>query len=166
MGPSHLRSGFPIFFVALAMSGTPVHAVACIGCNQDGRPTLIEDFNTATMVLYGKFNNAKLGAEGAFDGGTTDFVIDNVLKYKDKFLGTKKVLALPRYVMSKSKWLVFCDIYKGKVEPFRGVELVTNGDIVKYLKGAMGLKDKSLAARLKYCFDYLDNGEMEIAVDA
>jgi hypothetical protein len=161
-----LRAEFLVLCAALAWSVMPAPALACPFCNPEGKPTLIEDFNTATMVLYGKFNNAKLGAEGAFDGGTTDFVIDTVLKDKEKFLGTKKVLPLPRYVMSKSNWLIFCDIYKGKVDPFRGVELLTNGDIVKYLKGAMSLKDKSIAARLKYCFDYLDNGEMEISMDA
>jgi hypothetical protein len=67
---------------------------------------------------------------------------------------------------TRSKFLIFCDVYKGKVDPYRGVEVATGGDIVKYLRGAINLKDQSIPARLRYCFDFLENSEPEIDLDA
>jgi hypothetical protein len=156
-----------MLLTALALAGLAGRAAACPFCMEQRGPTLIGDFNQASMVLFGKFTNAKPGPEDSFEGGTTDFVIDKVLLDKTKYLGGKKVLTLRRYVPpSKSKFLIYCDVYKGKVDPYRGVEIQGGGDVVKYLQGAMKVKDKPLPARLQYCFDYLDNPEMEISLDA
>src|SRR5262249_10448454 len=142
-------------------------AAACPFCAEQRGPTLIGDYEQASMVLFGKFTNAKLANDDDFGGGTTDFVIDKKIKDKDNTVGKKKVITLPRYVpKSNSKFLVFCDVYKGKIDPYRGVEIVGGGDIVKYLEGAKSLKTKPLAAKLRYCFDYLDSPELEIALDA
>jgi hypothetical protein len=153
-------------FAALACAGLAAPAAACPFCTEQRGPTLIGDFQQASMVLFGRFTNAKLGADDSFEGGSTDFVVEKVLK-PHAILGKKKVLTLPRYVpKTRSKFLIFCDVYKGKVDPYRGVEVTTGGDIVKYLGGAMELKDKSIQSRLRYCFDYLDSPELEIALDA
>jgi hypothetical protein len=146
---------------ALAVAWTASPAAACPFCGVRG-PTLLGDYAQATMVLYGKFTNPKLKD----DGGTTDFAIDKCLKGQ-RVLGDKKVITLPRYVPNtKSKYLIFCDVYKGKVDPYRGEELQEGGDIVKYLKGAMSLQGKTVSQRLRYCFAYLDNPEQAISMDA
>jgi hypothetical protein len=117
-------------------------------------------------VLFGKFSNAKLDPSGNFEGGTTDFNIDAVLKPHD-VLGKKKKITLNCYLpKTKTRFLLFCDVYKGKIDPVRVAEVQGEGDIVKYLKGALALKDRSVGARLRYCFNYLDNAELEIAMDA
>src|SRR6516225_4747877 len=77
---------------------------ACPFCTERG-PTLIGDYNQASMVLFGKFTNAKLASDNDF-GGTTDFVVEKVVKRDDKnnLPGDKKVITLPRYVPpTKSK---------------------------------------------------------------
>jgi hypothetical protein len=159
------RGWFLLILGSLAWVGFTPPAGACPFCGEKG-PTLIGDFKQAGMVLFGRFTNAKLSPEGDFAGGSTDFVIEKVLK-PHAILGKKKVLTLPRYVpKTRSKFLIFCDVYKGKVDPYRGVEVTTGGDIVKYLRGAINLKDQSIPARLRYCFDYLDDPELEIALDA
>src|SRR5262249_44055973 len=64
------------------------------------------------------------------------------------------------------KFLIFCDVFKGKIDPYRGLPLSGDTDMAKYLKGAVGMKDKSISARLKFFFDYLDNTDQEISSDA
>src|SRR5262249_54059515 len=115
-----------LVFVAV-LAGAPLAstAAACPFCAEQRGPTLIGDYEQASMVLFGKFTNAKLANDDDFGGGTTDFVIDKKIKDKDNTVGKKKVITLPRYVpKSNSKFLVFCDVYKGKIDPYRGVEIV------------------------------------------
>jgi hypothetical protein len=140
---------------------------ACPFCSMQGQ-TLIGDVNQASMVLYGTFANAKL--DGSGDGqGTTELHIDAVIKKHD-ILGDKKVIIVPRYVPTdkdnKTKFLVFCDVFKGKIDPYRGVPVQADSDMVKYLEGALAVKDKLIGERLRFYFDFLDNKEVEIANDA
>ena len=155
-------------FAALAAAfWSAAPARACPFCSMQGQ-TLINDVSQASMVLYGTFTNARLDP-GGDGGGTTDFQIDAVIK-KHEILGDKKLITLPRYVPSdknsKTKFLVFCDVFKGKIDPYRGVPVQADSDMVKYLKGALEVKDKPVADRLRFYFDYLDNKETEISTDA
>jgi hypothetical protein len=64
------------------------------------------------------------------------------------------------------KLLVFCDVYKGQLDPYRGTPFKSDSRIAKYLQGALGLKDKDVATRLRFFFDYLDDVDPEISEDA
>ena len=141
-------------------------AFACPFCSMQGQ-TLTGEVNQASMVLFGTLANAKLNADG-FDQGSTDLQIEAVIK-KNDILADKKVVTLPRYVPSdktNSKFLIFCDVFKGKIDPYRGVAVKGDSDIVKYLQGALAVKDKDVSARLRFFFDFLDNADLEIANDA
>jgi hypothetical protein len=130
--------------------------------------TLTGDVNQASMVLYGTLANAKLDANAGFGQGTTDLRVEAVIK-KNPILGDQKVVTLPRYVPTdnnSTKFLIFCDVFKGKIDPYRGVPVKDNGDIVKYLQGALAVKDKDVGSRLRFFFDYLDNADLEISNDA
>src|SRR5262249_172132 len=163
MVPIRYRSFILLLLAGLAWMGLPARAPACPFCTQRG-PTFLQDFDQASMVLFGKFTNPHLPKENEFTGGTTDSAIAKVIK-PNKTLGDRKAITLVRYVpKTKTKYLIFCDIYKGKIDPFRGVEVQKGGDIVKYLQGTLKVRDKSVPARLKYCFDYLDSPELEISL--
>jgi hypothetical protein len=139
---------------------------ACPFCSVQGK-TLTDQVNEASMVLYGTLSNAKLDPAGDFNQGTTDLKIEAVVK-KDPILGDKKVIALPRFVPTEknnARCLVFCDVFKGKVD-LLGLSLVKGGDIAKYLRGALAVKEKPVGARLRFFFDYLDNDDPEVANDA
>src|SRR5262249_36246821 len=132
--------------------------------------TLTKDVSDAGMVLYGTLTNAKLDAGGDFGGGTTDLAIEAVVK-DHEIRGDKKVLTLPKYVppaegKDKVKYLIFIDVFKGKIDPYRGVPVKPDSDIVKYLKGALAVKGKLPGDRLRFFFDYLDNKDIEISNDA
>jgi hypothetical protein len=143
-------------------------AKSCPFCSMQGQ-TLVGDVNQASMVLYGTFTNAKLDAGGDAGQGTTDLAIEAVIK-KHEILANQKTITLPRYVPtnkdSKVKFLVFCDVFKGKIDPYRGIPVQADSDMVKYLEGALSIKDKPIGDRLRYYFDYLDNKEVEISNDA
>src|SRR5262245_13593664 len=140
----------------------PNRAVACPFCSA-ATSTLTREVDQASMVLFGTLTNAKLNAE-AFDQGTTDLQIETIIK-KNDILGDKKVVTVPRYIPTdkNTKYLLFCDVYKGKIDPFRAISVKGNGDMVKYLQGAMAVKDKNVSTRLRFFFDFLDNADLEIA---
>jgi hypothetical protein len=165
-GTSFRRASLPgiAALTCLAFAGI---AGACPFCSMQGQ-TLTGDVNQASMVLFGTLANAKLDANGAFGQGSTDLRIEAVIK-KNPILADQKVITLPRYVPTdnnSTKFLIFCDVFKGKIDPYRGVPVKDNGDIVKYLQGALAVKDKDLGARLRFFFDYLDNADLEISNDA
>ena len=151
----------------LALAFVTAPALACPFCSMQGQ-TLIGDVNQASMVLFGTLSNAKPGAGDDFGGGTTDLQIEATIK-KNDILGNNKTVTLPRYMPDqnkKTKWLIFCDVYKGKIDPYRGVPVPEDSDMVKYIEGALKVKDKDISARLRFYFDYLDNKDTEISNDA
>jgi hypothetical protein len=168
MAGTWLRRFLALGIAVLVWMSCPTPVSSCPFCSMQGQ-TLIGDVNQASMVLFGTFTNAKLDASGDFGQGSTDLVLEAVIK-SHEILGDKKLLTLPRYVPtdknSNTKFLVFCDVFKGKIDPYRGVPVPADSDMVKYIKGALEVKDKNIAARLRFYFDYLDNKDTEISNDA
>lgn len=167
MAGTRLRRVFPVGLAALALVAWANPATACPFCSMQGQ-TLTGDVNQASMVLFGTLTNARLDPKGGLGQGATDLVIEEVLK-KNDILGDKKVITLPRYVPTdnnKTKFLIFCDVFQGKIDPYRGVPVKADSDMAKYLKGALAVKDKDVGTRLRFFFDYLDNSDLEISNDA
>lgn len=166
------RSALALAFLLISICGSGsstalAAATECPFCSMQGQ-TLVGDVGQASMVLYGTFTNAVIGA--GENGGTTDLVIEAVIK-NHEILGDKKKITLPRYIPpaekgAKVKFLVFCDVFKGAIDPYRGVPVAADSDMVKYLQGALASKDKRIGDRLRFYFDYLDNKEPEISNDA
>lgn len=161
-----MRAFFPLAVfsgIIVALSQAP--AQACPFCTMQGQ-TLSDDAKQAGMVLFGTLGNARLSS-GQNNQGSTDLAIESVIK-NHEFLGKRKVITLPRYLPvqdKKVKFLIFCDVFKGQVDPYRGVA-VSNDDVVKYLNGSLALSGKDRGARLLYFFKYLDHADTEIANDA
>jgi len=161
-----LRRVLPVTAALLLFAATATPLPGCPFCTQSGT-TLTGEVNQASLVLYGRLENAKLnGTDGT---GTTDLVIEKVLKPHDILAG-RKVLTLDRYVPAdkdaKSRFLVFCDVYKNKIDPYRGIQVRGDSDMAKYVEGAVKVKDEKPAARLRYFFDYLANADSEVSNDA
>jgi hypothetical protein len=148
---------------------------ACPFCGMTG-PTLTGEVAQAKLVLYGQLTNAKEQANG---DGTTDLVVETVIKNElagkedDPLRNNKAAKAtvqLDRYLpplegADKYRYLVYCDFFRGKIDPYRVVP-VKDGDMAKYLLGALEHKDESIGKRLRFFFDYLDNPDLEISNDA
>ncbi len=136
---------------------------ACPFCSEERGPTLVGEFDKANLVLFGHFENPRI-APGT-DKEESDFVIEKVLKDDPALKGRSKIV-LPKHIQSKSKFLIYGEIYKGTIDAYRGVEVAPGSDLVKYLEGAMALKKASAQDRLRYCFDYLVSPETEVSLDA
>jgi hypothetical protein len=149
---------------AIAASAAP--ARACPFCTSQGA-TLTTEANQAGLIVFGTLANPKLDPN-EFNQGTTDMTIEAVVK-DHPFLTGKKTITLPRYVppdVKPTKYLVFCEIFKDKLDPYRGLAVPTDSKIAEYLKGALAIKEKDAATKLKYFFQYLDAAESEVSADA
>jgi hypothetical protein len=162
---------------ALGIFCLPVQAaVCCPFCGAVDSQTLSNEVNQASMVLYGTLTNPRQAGNGEFGEGTTDLIIEAVIKKHDILKsavtkqGDKEVITLSRYVPpdreNRYKFVVFCDVFKGRIDPFRGVAVLKDCDAAKYLQGALALKDKDVPTRLRFFFDYLDSADIELSNDA
>lgn len=156
------RRFLSVVFVLLGASGSLAHA--CPFCSMQGE-TLTGLVNQSNMVLYGTLKNPRPGP----GGGSTDLVINKVIK-DHSIRGNRKVITLPRHVpldnSNKDRFLIFCDVYKGKVDPYRGIAIKPESNIDRYLVGALAVKDKPIPDRLRFFFDYLEDEDPDIANDA
>jgi hypothetical protein len=164
--PAVTRRQYVLGIAVLAWAALAPAARACPFCTMQGQ-TLTTEVGQASMVLYGTLQNANLNPNGGYNEGTTDLAIEAVIKDHETVAG-KKVITLNRYVPpdEKYKFLVFCDVFKGKVDPYRGMAVKADSDIAKYLTGALKVKDKDVGARLSYFFNYLDDADLEVSNDA
>ncbi|HWG46650.1 MAG TPA: hypothetical protein VN688_28065 [Gemmataceae bacterium] len=146
---------------------------ACPFCGMQG-PTMTGEVAQAKLVLYGQLANAKQQNNG---DGTTDLVVETIIKNElagkkdDLLAGTKRTVRLDRYLPpqaegGKYRYLVYCDVFKGKIDPYRVLPVLKDGDVAKYLLGALKHKDETIGKRLRFFFDYLDNPDLEISNDA
>jgi hypothetical protein len=138
---------------------------ACPFCSQAGK-TLLEEINDADMVMYGSLKNPRQ------DPDQTDFEIESVVKKHEAVAG-KKMITLEKYIaggtIAKDKrWLIFCTMFKGRIDLYMAQAVDPNSGIDKYLIQALKYQDRKEepAKRLRFFFDYLDNAEPEIANDA
>lgn len=154
--------------LGLAFALAPSPAPACPFCSENRGPTLVGGFDEAAFVVVGTFTNPRFDQKGGLENAASDFVIDLVLK-DHEFVHGKKMVTLPKYVPDqKHKYLIFADVFKGTVDPYKGVQLQPNGDMVAYLTKALALvKDKATPGeRLRHCFDYLQSPELDVSLDA
>ena len=149
-----LRTNFPLSTLTLlACVVLTAPASACPFCGMSGS-TLTQEVNQASMVLYGTLANPqqKLGLSGDAGDGSTDLILEKVIK-SHKFVEGKKVITLPRYVpvvgKDKVHFLVFCDFFKGKIDPYRGMP-IKGSDMPVYLEGALKVQNASLGKRLRF----------------
>jgi hypothetical protein len=153
-------------FAACAIVFVPLStARACPFCSAEGK-TLTADAGEASLILFGKLSNARLDPKDAY-AGQTDLEIEMVVKSHAILAGRKKI-TLPRYLPPEPdyKFLVFCDVYKGQIDPYRGEAVKADSRIAEYLKGALGVKEKPAVTRLKYFFDYLEDKDPAVSGDA
>jgi len=152
---------------AALLLAAPAPAAACPFCPSAGQ-TLLGEVNQAHLIVFGTLSNAQRDPT-EFGKGTTDLDIEVVVKDHEYLKGKKKI-TLPRYVppdpKNKSKHLIFCEIYKGELDPYRGEAVAPDSQIATYLKGAIDLKDKDMPTRLAYFFKHFSSPDWGVSGDA
>lgn len=151
--------------VALAV---PFAAHACSLCGGAmNRQTWRQEAAQAKLILYGTLANPRLADA---NGGTagTDLQIEQVIK-SHPFLAGRKTITLPRWLpvdpKSPPKFLVFCDVFNDRLDPYLGSP-VKSLAAVEYLKGAMSLETADRQKQLAYFARYLDHADADVAADA
>ena len=146
---------------------------ACSLCGPEGilnrSPTFRQEAKLAMarVIVHGEIANPRTSGTGLT--GQTDFLIKTTLRNDPEMKG-KKSLILPRYLPISDKdkppqYLLFCDIEKNKLDPYRGI-LVQSASTVTYVKKALALDPKDPVANLVFFFDYLDDADPEVSKDA
>jgi hypothetical protein len=168
----------PVLLVAvLAWPSFAKESCACPFCNAEGQ-TLTKEINLASLVIFGTIHDATGGLDFSTEG-STKFVVEKVIKRHDILdkeltkrndLGGKEGVTLARFIPKDDKkqyrYVVFCDVFKGKIDPYRLMRVEASSDPSTYLSGALAVKDKSQPERLKFFFKYLDDPETDISMDA
>jgi len=138
---------------------------ACEFCMGEKGMTLTLQFEDADMVLYGHFENPRIGG-GELGSGEADFILEEVLKTHDAVKGVKK-LTLPKRITNPSlKFVVFAHVNKGSIDPYKGTVVSDASEMRKYIAAILKNKDKSQPERLRVAFDFLTSPESEVAMDA
>ncbi|HEY1378877.1 MAG TPA: hypothetical protein VGF55_18900 [Gemmataceae bacterium] len=160
----------PLGMLAVMCFGPPQGAACSLCDSKANTPTLREDATTARLVLFGTLSNPRLNASapGASpDGAATDLAVERVIK-SDPILGGRKMLTLPRYVpvdpKAPPRFLVFCDVSRGKLDPYRGCP--ASAAVVEYLTGALAINPSDPGRLLGYYSKFLDHPDPEVAGDA
>jgi hypothetical protein len=154
-----------IVLAAVALMLFVSASTTCPFCDpKDKGPTVTADYSQAATVVLGHVENGPVqDANGVY---YTEVTIDEVIK-PNNFLKDKKTFKLRRAIeKGPSQILFFCDINSNKLDSYRHLSVVPKGDMVKYLQGSLANKDKPIADRLRYAFDYLDNADPEVSKDA
>jgi hypothetical protein len=155
---------------ALVLLGAALSARACSLCNGNLQqaPTFRQEAASpsARLVLVGTIKSPRLNGDGT---GTSELHLDAVLR-SDPVLKDRKVVLLKRYLpvsdpRNPPRFLVFCDVFKGELDPFRGVPLKT-ADAVDYVKKALPLRPRDTVNNLAFFFNYLEHPDPEVARDA
>src|SRR5262245_63370636 len=137
----------------------PAIVSACTYCDPSSQKlqTYRQEARTSKFVVIGTLSNPRLVG----DTGYTDLNVDQVVK-DDPALGKRKTLTLPRWTPVDPKKpahvLVFFDVYEGKLDPFRGVNLRGTA-AADYLRGGLALDDRDRVTTLLYYFRHLDSSD-------
>jgi len=143
------------------------------GCTHAGGLTFASTFRReladAPLVVAGTLSNPRTNPAGDDRNAVTDLKVETLLKVHDVARGAK-VLTLPRHIpvndpKKPPRFLVFIDVVKGQLDPYRGVPLKSDAP-VKYLLGAMKLNPKKPGDSLMYFLKHLDSTDAEVSQDA
>src|SRR5262245_45515026 len=151
----------------LLLAALPCPVPACTLCiNVRQTPTFRQEAANpaARLILYGSLANARLSGDAG--KGQTDLCVEAVLKAdpglaREQRKGPGDRVLLPYYLPPKApgvppRYLVFCDVAGGRLDPYRCVE-VASAASAAYLRGALALDPRDSTRSLLYFFRHLDD---------
>ena len=95
-----------------------------------------------------------------------ELVLDDVLVAHPALNARKSVFVGRQMEPDNKKYLFLIDVFKGNFDVYSGILLDDKGEIERYLRGALQLKDKSQIGRMRYSAKYLNSPCKEVAASA
>src|SRR5438552_3058710 len=93
------------------------------------------------ILVVGRFQNA-VQPNNALPNGQTELVFDDLIVPHPAVKG-QNVLILPRHNTSKEKFIIDLEISNGKLEAIQGTPLDGKGEIERYIRGGVALRDRT-----------------------
>lgn len=144
-------------------------ADACPFCSPNASTTFVAEVAQADLILFGTLSNAQRDPDDTgFNKGTTDLTIEEVIK-SHAIIKDKKKITIPKYLPQDGKeykYLIYFNVVNGQLDPYRGEQFANDTKVAQYLKGAIAIREKDSATRLRYFFDYLESPDLMISSDA
>jgi hypothetical protein len=127
-------------------------------------PTLCQEAGRCDLLVYGMLKLPDPKAEQT----SKEVIVTDVIR-PHWLVGGAKVIRLDRDLpvedrRCQPRYLFYCDVFRGQIEVYRGVEATPA--VVPYVKGLLAIGDKEQLRRLRYCFSYLEHPDEAIALDA
>ena len=137
-------------------------ATACPFCAAEGQ-TFATELGQAQMVLVARPIKADLDKDTC-EIEVETFVKDNPIRgKKTRFVLAKYLDPMP--LGTKGKFILFCEMYKNKLDAYRGMFIKDGSKLPDYCKEVLKLQGKPVATRLEKLFTYLDDPDLEISGD-
>ena len=146
----------------LAVAG-PLAACSLCGRDIQQRTTLRQEcaLPQARAVIIGTTQGSTNDATGRV---TTKVLINTVLK-NDPALGERKVIELPQYIPPNAQYLIFCDVNRGQLDPYRGI-VITGPKTIEYIRKTLAIDPKDRVACLRFYAEHFEDPDKEVAADA
>lgn len=157
-----------IWCTALAGICLSTSAPALAQCCGGRQPTLTENWNDADAVIYGHLENLRFlpgDGEGTY---AAEFYVHTPLKPHPAILSGCTITLSKHQVADPltRNALVFFEVAQGAAVPFHVTRVSDASAVVTYMKDASRLAERPAAERLRFFFDYLENGDGVIVHDA
>jgi hypothetical protein len=148
---------------SLLLAAGPLMACSLCGSNFLQRTTLRQEggLPQARLIVIGTAQSSAI--DPTTGRGSTKFLINAILK-NDAALGERKVIELPQY-MPSGQYLIFCDVFRGQLDPYRGVG-VTGPKAIEYVRKTLTLDPKDRSAALQFYAQHFEDPDREVAADA
>lgn len=158
-----------VMLVALLLNPSP--APACSLCGALGaRISLVQEFENAQVVLYGRIANPRLDIQpGGIPGkGTTEFHIDKIVKDHPD-LSPRKMVLLSRYLpildpKDSPRYVMFIADPKKNSEPYTGRQLASPA-VLDFLVATERYRNDPAEA-LRFAAKHFDHADPLIAEEA
>lgn len=149
-----------LLFAALASRNAAAMGRNCFGPPRPWRM----DLHEAKLIVYGTLANAR----GDVSPGSTDLVIEQVLKSHPLLKPDQKIITLPRCLPADpkdpQKFVVFFDVHKNELDPYRSTRATPA--FIEYLKSVMAIEAKDHQKILANAFKFLESADLETSGDA
>jgi hypothetical protein len=154
-----------VTLTSLLLAAGPLLACSMCGQNIQQRTTLRQEASLpqARVIVIGTAQSSTV--DPATNRGSTKCLINAILK-NDPVLGERKTVDLPQYLPVNARdpvqLLIFCDVSRGQLDPYRAV-VVSGPKAIEYVRKTLGQDPRNRSAALLFYANHFEDPDREVA---